>query len=280
MSDYAVLCADFRETLSRAEAMGGADLIATSPPYPEDARTCYPGLTWQDYQDLGDHVFRALKPGAHALINISAPVRQLREGHGTERDLTPYRLLLDWADRAGLTVPDTIAATRRGAPFAYRGRFRNDWEPVIWFRKPGDPAPIFRDRLKRPLAKTIKAGKIRNYRHPDGSITPARTAKDITHADIGNLWEYWAVGGSQVGDSQVEALAHPSRWPYRLAADIVACFSDVGDLVVDPFLGGATTLCAACDGERRFFGGDIEQKWVDESLSLARDRYAQQRLAL
>ena len=56
---------------------------------------------------------QALLPGGHCLLNISAPVRQLREGHGTERDMLPFRLLLDWADRVGLTVPDTLGAREK-----------------------------------------------------------------------------------------------------------------------------------------------------------------------
>ena len=277
-ADYTVLCADFRETLMAVEEMGGADLIATSPPYPDGIRTCFPDLSWEDYQSLGDHVFRALKPGAHALINISAPVRQFREGHGTERSLIPFKLLVDWAERVGLTAPDTIIAGRRNPPGAFQGRFRNDWEPVLWLRRPGPPAPIYRDRLQ---IKKRWATAYRSRRGADGAlhVSGAHSGEAV---DRGNLWDYGMVGGngSQSGDRDVARLDHPARWPYRLAADIVACFSDVGDLVVDPFLGGCTTLCAACDGERRFFGGDIEQKWVDESLSLAGDRYAQMRIAL
>lgn len=277
MADWRVYCEDFRETLAAVE--GEADLIATSPPYPSNARTCYGSLDWQDYQALGDAVFAALKPGAHCLLNISAPVRQLRDGHGTERDLLPFRLLLDWADRVGLTVPDTLVFGRMGLPGASPCGFRNDWEPLLWFRRPGNALPIFKSRVKLKAAPLTKGGA-KSRRNQDGSLSKQGDWRSSMPAlvDRGNRWEYGPVGGGQTGDLDLEAQNHPARWPYRLAADIVACFSDVGDLVVDPFLGGGTTLCAACDGERRFVGGDLAEEWAGKSRELAERRYSQMRL--
>ncbi len=89
------------------------------------------------------------------------------------------------------------------------------------------------------------------------------------------MWGYGVVGSTSMGDADLEAQNHPARWPYRLAADIVACFSDIGDLVCDPFVGGGTTLCAACDGDRRFIGGDLKKEWAGKSLELADRRYSQ-----
>lgn len=271
---WTVLRADFRDTLAAAE--GKAALIAMSPPYP-DARTCYGSLEWEDYQALGDAVLEALLPGGHCLLNISAPVRQLREGHGTERDLLPFRLLLDWADRVGLTVPDDLCFGRRGFPGTFPGRFRRDHEPLWWFRRPGDPLALHSDRLKKIVKRSGKTPE--NHTScvlTDGSIHRRFSASRYPdEVERGTLWDYENVGGHGMGDRDLEAQNHPARWPYRLAADIVACFSDVGDLVVDPFLGGGTTLCAACDGDRRFLGGDLAEEWAEKSRELASRRYAQ-----
>lgn len=79
----------FEETLLACEALGGVDLIVTSPPYPDARPGQYGGdashdFAWEDYQRLGDHVARALKPGGFAAINIDGPVR-LRNGRCLRR---------------------------------------------------------------------------------------------------------------------------------------------------------------------------------------------------
>jgi len=274
MPDYQILAADFRATL--AAANGQAALIATSPPYPSGARTCYGQLKWQDYQDLGDAVKAALLPGGHCLLNLSAPVRQMRDGHGTERDPMPFRVLLDWIDRVGLTAPDTLAFGRQGWPGIFPGRFRCDWEPLLWFRRPGTPLPIHVDRLWVP---TDSYRSPCSGREPGGEIVRTKERRTVEAGrNPGTYWGYGPVGGQQTGDLDLEAQGHPARWPYKLAADIVACFSGVGDLVIDPFLGGGTTLCTACDGDRRFLGGDLSPEWALKSAELAKRRYSQQSL--
>ena len=67
----------FEETLLACEALGGVDLVVTSPPYC-DARTASAYGTaeaWREeqYKVLGDACFAALKPGGHAIVNVDAP---------------------------------------------------------------------------------------------------------------------------------------------------------------------------------------------------------------
>lgn len=130
-----IIRADFAVTLRQVADMGGTDLILMSPPY-ADARTYGADVSWsmEDYQRLGDAVKPALKPGGHCLMVLDAPVRKWREGYGTERGFLPWQVMLDWAMRVGLRVPDRLAYARLGIPGAYNGRFRNDWEPLLWFQ--------------------------------------------------------------------------------------------------------------------------------------------------
>ena len=140
---WTLLQADYADTCAYVAEQGGADLLAFSPPYC-DARTYGAAVSWTDadYAALGDAVFAALKPGGHALVNVDAPVREWRPGFGTERGLHALILAIDWAQRVGFRMPDRIAFARLGTPGAYEGRFRNDWEPLWWFVKPGVEAWI------------------------------------------------------------------------------------------------------------------------------------------
>jgi len=276
--------APYQETLAHVEAMGGADLIAFSPPYC-DARTYGMGVSWDDsdYAELGDHVFRALKPGGHALVNVDAPVRDwTKDGRGTERGLHPWRMMIDWHDRIGFRVPDRLAFGRDGAPGVYAQRFRNMWEPLLWFQRPGASSWMDKRAISRP-AKGLKSGQSRrkNGEQGAGSATSPMMALPST------LWEYGVVSTT---DSDIHAQCHPARWPYRLARDLVLCFAPPDGLVVDPFVGAGTTAAAALDNGRRFAGGDLGSRqdheqnrlrglkpmpWVDVTRAMLRERYRQ-----
>lgn len=268
-NDCRLVFGDFRDTLAVAD--GQADLVACSPPYC-DARTYGAGVSWgdEDYAALGDAVFAALKPGGHALINVDAPVREWRKGFGTERGLHPWRMMIDWAERVGFRVPDRLAFARQGLPGEYRGRFRNDWEPLLWFQKPGAPGHFDRWSIAEPSKHGSWAGTTwkrpvdRWPRKRPGTEDPGsrkgsgRAAEEgLTHR--GTLWNANASRG-QTGAPDIEAEKHPARWPYRLAEDIVRCFCPPGGLTVDPFVGAGTTAAAALENGRRFLGGDLFHK--------------------
>ena len=260
---------DYRETL--ALCGGKADLVLTSPPY-ADARTYGMACNWTmtDYAALGDAVFAALRPGGHALINIDAPVREWRPGFGTERGFHPWRMMLEWAERVGFRVPDRLAFGRLGTPGAYEGRFRNDWEPLLWFVKPGGETWMDRRVLATNDGTQQRKGSASNRKN-DGTLYRREVSgwaceNGVTHR--GTMWEYGPVGSGHSGAPDIEAQGHPARWPYRLATDIVRCFCPPGGLACDPFVGAGTSAAAALEHGRRFVGGDIGVRTADEERGL------------
>ena len=263
MKRYTLMQADYRETL--AAVAGQADLVLTSPPYC-DSRTYGMGCNWTDadYAALGDAVFAALKPGGHALINVDAPVREWRKGFGTERGFHPWRLMLDWAERVGFRVPDRLAFGRLGLPGAYHGRFRNDWEPLLWFQKPGTDGWFDKIPIATP---TGTAGGSGRSMKKDGSVYDRGGATgwavENGMRQMGTFWDYGNVGGCHAGAPDIEAENHPARWPYKLAEDIVRCFCPPNGLAVDPFLGAGTSAVVALEHGRRFHGGDLGDRTFD-----------------
>jgi len=273
--------ADYRDTLGAVAASGGADLIAFSPPYC-DARSYGMSVSWcmADYASLGDAVFAALKPGVHALVNVDAPVREWRPGFGTERGFHPWRLMLDWAERIGFRVPDRLAFERLGSPGAYSGRFRNDWEPLIWFQRPGAKGFFDRWPLAEDAVGGAYAGKSAKARKVDGSQNVREASGRAAEEGKKHRGTVWHVGRGHSGAPDIEAAGHPARWPYKLASDIVLCFSTPGALVCDPFVGAGTTAAAALAHGRRFVGGDLGLRQTDGVpwVTVA-DRLMRQRLA-
>jgi hypothetical protein len=271
MTDVTLHHGDYRETLALCE--GAADIVLTSPPY-ADARTYGMGCNWTDadYAALGDAVFAALRPGGHALINVDAPVREWRPGFGTERGFHPWRLMLDWAERVGFRVPDRLAFGRMGSPGAYGGRFRNDWEPLLWFQRPGGEGWMDRAVLAKAATWGRATGtRTNNGRHADGSLDARAYSGWAAENDMrhrGTVWEYGAIGLGNTGAPDIEAQNHPARWPYKLAEDIVRCFCPPGGMACDPFVGAGTSAAAAVAHGRRFIGGDLGSRTADAARGL------------
>ena len=306
MNDWRSRCTlhhgDFAETLARCE--GRADLVFFSPPYC-DARTYGMGCSWDmlDYQRLGDAVFAALRPGGHALVNVDAPVREWRPGFGTERGFHPWRLMLDWAERVGFRVPDRLAFGRMGLPGEYAGRFRNDWEPLLWFQKPcGDTyldrwaiaeVAFYRDGYAPGCPGHMTPGRANGWgRCQDGMPRERRMSGKAATTGMRHRGTLWSVlsGSNQTGAPDIEAQNHPARWPYKLAEDIVRCFCPPGGLACDPFVGAGTSAAAALEHGRRFIGGDLGSRtpdpergldgvpWVVVTERVLEARFRQQRL--
>lgn len=59
---------------------------------------------------------------------------------------------------------------------------------------------------------------------------------------------------------------HPTQKPLQLFCDLILKHSNLGDLVIDPFLGGGTTAVAALQNGRKFSGCDRDPKYVAATL--------------
>lgn len=69
---------------------------------------------------------------------------------------------------------------------------------------------------------------------------------------------------------------HPTVKPLRLIKDLVALFSEPGEIVLDPFMGSGTTLRAAKDLGRKAIGIELNERYCE----LAARRMGQEVLAL
>jgi DNA modification methylase len=67
-----------------------------------------------------------------------------------------------------------------------------------------------------------------------------------------------------------EKDAHPWQKPLGNVAYYLQQFSEPGELVCDPFLGGGTTAVAAQQEGRRFIGSDVDPGAVQVTLERLR----------
>ena len=70
-----------------------------------------------------------------------------------------------------------------------------------------------------------------------------------------NIWEF---NGGWNGDDKY----HPAQFPEKLAADHIVSWSNPGDTVLDPFVGGGTTGKMAVLANRQFIGIDCSKEYI------------------
>ena len=58
-----------------------------------------------------------------------------------------------------------------------------------------------------------------------------------------------------------ERTGHPAQYPEQLIERIILTGSDVGDIILDPFMGSGTTAVAAKKLGRRYLGYEIEREY-------------------
>lgn len=79
----------------------------------------------------------------------------------------------------------------------------------------------------------------------------------------GKLWDdVWPIP-RLTGTCDERLPDFPTQLPLALLRPIIACASDPGDLVLDPFCGSATTGVAAIEAGRRFVGIEKQKRFID-----------------
>ncbi len=264
----------FEASLARAAELGGADLIFTSPPYPDARPGQYLGdashdFAWADYQRLGDLVLTALRPGGFCGIVIDGPVRFWRSKEiGSERSLIAFKLAIDWAERVGLRYVEHCAYVRDGTPGVFGDRWRSGWEPVHVFQRTGAQG---RFDVGAYMIPTLNPGAInRRKRYRDATNRQHEGARGVrVVAETKALTTALAHGACNLNDSE-----HPAPFTAWLANAFILCYCPPGGLVCDPFVGSGTTAISAAKHGRRFVGGDLGtrerdgRRWAD----VARER--------
>jgi len=232
------------------------DLTVCSPPY--DTLRSYHGDWSLDLPALGQALYRVTRIGGAAIVVI---------GDGTKnfaKSLTTARLTLDWCDTVGWRLFEQCLYHRDGNPGAWWSkRFRVDHKSILIFFKGNRPKTFDKTSLMVPSKHAGKsfAG---TDRQTNGSLKPI-TPKIVNPAKCrGTVWHYAA---SNTEGNRIKKQ-HPATFPDKLALDLIHCFSQEGDVVLDPFAGSGTTCVMAALAGRQFIGIDVS----DQYCEIARQR--------
>lgn len=149
--------------------------------------------------------------------------------------------------------------------------------PIIWHKisnakyevangskflgKPYEPNAIIKSDIEFILMQ----------RKPGGYRKPTERQRDLSRISKEDFakWfqQFWNLSGASTKD-------HPAPFPLELAYRLVRMFSFVGDTVLDPFSGTATTMLAAMKSGRNSVGIEIDPEYFKMSEDRLRNENA------
>ena len=117
-------------------------------------------------------------------------------------------------------------------------------------------------------------------------LTPGGQSPQLWHKRTNTFWKpvLWYTKGDYTGDYIGDVLKSPPNdndkqyheWGQSLGGmkDIVERFTNPGDTILDPFIGGGTTGVAAITMGRKFIGTDIEKDNIEITKKRVKETYA------
>lgn len=224
---------------------GSIKLTVTSPPY--GGLRVYNGFTF-NFELTAQHLWRITEDGGVVVWVVGDQTKNGSES-GTSFRQALYFMSL------GFKLHDTMIYAKKNFIPQTHNRYEQEFEYMFVFVK--GKLKTFNPILlpAKTAGDTMKLNR-KGYGFKEGSFR--RRDAEITTGEFkrsGNIF-YYACGSS--------GKNHPGVFPAQLAADHINTWSDIGDLIFDPFVGSGTTVEQAKILGRRYLGCDISQEYVDE----------------
>ncbi len=205
--------------------------VVTSPPY-DNLRT-YGGFIW-DFEATAKELYRVMCDGGIVCWNVNDSVID-----GSET-LTSCKQKIFFREQCRFRIHDTMIYEKSnpGNPSDNQRRYNQVIEYIFVLSK-GSPRcwnPI-RDKRNSSFGVRRFGAKTRRDSNGDfkGFFDGRKPAEEFGLR--GNCWR----GNTAAQENCCEQREHPAPMPEWLAHDLVLSWSNVGDIVLDPFAGSGTT---------------------------------------
>lgn len=256
------------------------DLIFTSPPYADARKSTYGGIRPDKYVEwfkpIATELYRVLKPTGSFILNI---------GDNTidgETHLYTFELPIMLKMELGFKFIDPFIWHKKNpAPGKFRNRFKDGWEFCYHFSKTFDfkfnSYAVATETKQESLARALRQRDDANGKSLTGSgfTTACGTIKKNigkrrernNNSGIGTIDENFtdiemALPSNVLYLSgETTNVGHPAPFPERLPLFFIKAFTDVGDLVYDPFIGSGTTAKVSLQMGRDFIGSESKQEY-------------------
>ncbi len=228
------------------------DFIFTSPPYADNRKGTYKGISTECYVEwflpIADELKRVLKPDGSFVLNIKE-----RTANG-ERQTYVLELILAMKQlQSWLWTEEYMWHKKNCYPGKWPNRFRDAWERCLHFTKQ-KRFRMYQDAVKIPMGKWAEKRLTR--------LSDTDRTRDESHvgSGFGKKVSNW-VGKQNVYPTNVLHLAtecsnrgHSASFPVALPSWFIELFTKEGDLVLDPFMGSGTTAIACVRQKRHYLG--------------------------
>ena len=262
-----IFCGDSAEVLKTLPD-NTIDLIITSPPYADQRKSTYGGISTDQYVEwflpISEQLLRVLKPTGTFILNIKEKVVN------GERSTYVMELILAMRKQGWLWTEEFIWHKKNSYPGKWPNRFRDAWERLLQFNKSKKFA-MYQEEVMVPMGDWAKT------RLKKLSETDKRRDTSKVGSGFGKHISNW-VDRDKAYPTNVLHLAtecnnkkHSAVFPEELPQWFMKLFTQEGDTVLDPFAGSGTTLFVAERMGRNAIGIEIMQEYyqmIKEQITL------------
>ena len=259
-----IICGDCEQVL-RTFPDNCVDLIVTSPPYADQRKKTYGGISPDHYVDWflpkSREFLRVLKPDGTFILNIK---ERVVDG---ERHTFVLELILELRKQGWFWTEEYIWNKKNCYPGKWPNRFRDSWERCLQFNKT-KKFKMFQDAVMVPVGGWSKT-RLKNLNQTDLTRDESKT-----RSGFGKKIANW-VGRDLVYPTNVLNIStecgykqHSAPFPVALPEWFIRLFTQKDDVVLDPFMGSGTTAVSSRKNNRHFIGIDTQPDYC----KLAKER--------
>lgn len=247
------------------------DLIVTSPPYADQRKNTYGGVSADKYVEwftpIAKELLRVTKSSGSFVLNIKE-----RAING-ERHTYVIELILMMRKLGWLWTEEYIWHKKNSYPGKWPNRFRDSWERCIHFTK-SKKFNMYQEEVMVPM------GDWKNSRLKNMSDTDKKRDESRVGSGFGKKIENWVTRDMAYPTNVLHMAtecgnrSHSAAFPENLPEWFIKLFTTEGDTVLDPFSGSGTTLKVAKAMKRNAIGIEI----LDEYCEITANRVGLKKL--
>ncbi|EJV7966568.1 site-specific DNA-methyltransferase [Salmonella enterica] len=241
------------------------DLIVTSPPYADQRKGTYGGISPDQYVDwfapVAEQLLRVLKPSGSFILNIK------EKAVNGERHTYVLELILKMRELGWLWTEEYIWHKKNSFPGKWPNRFRDSWERCLHFTKSKKFA-MYQEAVMVPMGDW-KNERLKKLSARDTIRDESRVGSGFGK-NISNWKDRDMAYPTNVLHMATECgnKSHSAAFPESLPEWFIRLFTTEGDVVLDPFAGSGTTLLVAERLARKTVGFEL----LEEHCLVAKER--------